>query len=297
MQKRAFGPTQYEVSVIGLGGMQLSLAGRPSQGEAIEVIHASLDAGVTLIDTADVYCIDDADIGHNEQLIAKALWSFSGDEDSILVCTKGGLRRPNGAWTRDARPSHLYDACERSLSALGVDRIAVYQLHAPDPSVSFADSVGALARLREQGKIEHVGLSNVSVEQIREARAIVPIVSVQNRCSPFDLSAFEDGVIAECEREGLAFLPWGPMGGARGTAQGKDDPVLTRVGQRHGVTPFQVTLAWLRAKSPAMIPIPGARRVESALSSAAAADLRLGDDDVSEIDAHVRFPSSSRDQS
>lgn len=291
MQARAFGPTEYQVSVIGLGGMQLSLAGRPSREEAIEVIHASLDAGVTLIDTADVYCIDDADIGHNEQLIAKALWSFSGDEESILVCTKGGLRRPNGAWTRDASPAHLRDACERSLSALGVDRIAVYQLHAPDPSVPFAESVGALARLREQGKVEHVGLSNVSVDQIREARGIVPIVSVQNRCSPFDLTAFRDGVVAECERESLAFLPWGPMGGARGTQNVKDDPVLNAVGKRHGSTPFQVTLAWLRAKSPAMMPIPGARRVESARSSAAAADLHLTDDDVAEIDRHVGFPS------
>lgn len=288
MQKRSFGPTSYEVSVIGLGGMPLSIQGRPSQEDAIAVIHAALEAGVTLIDTADVYCLDDSDIGHNEQLIAKALWSFSGDEDSVLVCTKGGLRRPEGEWVSDARPAHLKSACDRSLSALGVDRIAVYQLHAPDPNVPFADSVGALADLRKQGKIEHVGLSNVSVEQIREARAIVPIVSVQNRCNPFDLRAFQDGVIAECEREGMAFLPWSPVGGGgRQKGQVKNDPVLTAVGARHGCTSFQVALAWLRRKSPAMLPIPGAGKITSALSSVRAASLALSDDDVAEIDRHV----------
>ena len=124
MRTAAFGPSEYEPTVIGLGGMPLSIDGRPERDEAVRVIHASLDAGVTLIDTADVYCLDDTDIGHNEQLIARALWSWSGDPDSILVCTKGGLRRPKGAWTRDARPEHLKDACERSLSALGIDRIA-----------------------------------------------------------------------------------------------------------------------------------------------------------------------------
>ncbi len=290
MDKRTFGPTSYQVSAIGLGGMPLSIQGRPSQEDAIRVIHAALDAGVTLIDTADVYCVDDADIGHNEQLIAKALWSFSGDEDAVLVCTKGGLRRPEGEWVNDARPAHLKSACDRSLSALGVDRIAVYQLHAPDPKVPFAESVGALAELQKQGKIEHVGLSNVSVEQIREARAIVPIVSVQNRCNPFDLRAFQDGVIAECEREGMAFLPWSPVGGGgkqKGTV--RDDAVLNAVGARHGCTSFQVALAWLRQKSPAMIPIPGASKITSALSSVRAASLVLSDEDVAEIDRHVGF--------
>lgn len=289
MKTARFGPTEYEPSAIGLGGMPLSLEGRPERDEAVRVIQASLDAGVTLIDTADVYCIDDADIGHNEQLIARALWSWSGDPDAVLVCTKGGLRRPNGAWTRDGRPEHLRDACERSLSALGVDRIAVYQLHAPDDAVPFADSVGALAKLREEGKIEHVGLSNVTAAQIDEARAIVPIVSVQNRCNPFDLRAFEDGVIAKCEAEGLAFLPWSPVGGGRGKGQVGDDPVLTDVGARHGKTSYQTALAWLRAKSPVIFPIPGASRVESAVSSAAAADLELTADEVAQIDAHVGF--------
>lgn len=289
METKRFGPTDYAPSVIGLGGMPLSIAGRPERDEAVRVIHAALDAGMTLIDTADVYCLDGADIGHNEQLVARALWSWSGDEDAILVCTKGGLRRPNGEWTRDGRPEHLRDACERSLSALGVDRIAVYQLHAPDDAVPFADSVGALSKLREEGKIGHVGLSNVSAAQIEEAQAIVPIVSVQNRCNPFDLRAFEDGVIAKCEADGLAFLPWSPVGGGRGKGEVGGDPVLTVVGAAHDATSYQVALAWLRAKSPAMFPIPGANRIESARSSAAAASLTLTDDDIARIDGHVGF--------
>lgn len=290
MEKRRFGTTQYEVSAIGLGAMNLSIANRPSERESIAVIHAALDAGITLFDTADVYCLDDSELGHNERLIAKALRAWPGDASSVLVCTKGGLRRPGGGWVNDARPAQLREACERSLAALGVDRIAVYQLHAPDPKVPFEESVGTLAELRKEGKIEHVGLSNVSVDQIRAARAIVPIVSVQNRCNPFDLRAFSEGVVAECEKHDMAFLPWSPVGGVRQRGQVKDDSVLRAVADRRNSTPQQVALAWLRAKSPAMIPIPGATRITSAVSSAGAADLLLTGDDVAEIGRHVGFP-------
>lgn len=285
MERRRFGPTDYEVTIIGLGGMPLSIEGRPSTDEAVRVVHAALDAGVTLIDTADVYCLDDDDIGHNEQLISRALWSWSGDPDAVLVCTKGGLRRPGGAWTRDARPEQLRAACERSLSALGVDRIAVYQLHAPDSKVPFAESVGALARLRDEGKIEHVGLSNVGVAQLDEARAIVPIVSVQNRCNAFDRGAFDEGIVAACEERGIAFLPYSPVGGGHGQARTKTSRCLREVGARHGASPYQVALAWLLAKSPAMFPIPGASKVESILSSVGAVELALSADEVARIDA------------
>ena len=291
MKTKRFGPTDYTPTVVGLGGMPLSIRGRPERDDAVRVIHAALDAGMTLIDTADVYCLDHTDIGHNEQLIARALWSWSGDPDAILVCTKGGLTRPNGEWVTDGRPEHLVDACDRSLSALGVDRIAVYQLHAPDSKVPFADSVGALARLKEQGKIVHVGLSNVSAAQIDEANAIVPIVSVQNRCNPFDLRAFGDGVIAKCEALGLAFLPWSPVGGGRGKGRVGGDAVLEEVGRAHGRSAFEVAIAWLLHKSDAMFPIPGASREESARSSAAAAALSLTDDEIARVDAHVGFPA------
>ncbi len=268
--------------------MPMSIKGRPAPEVSERVIHAALDAGMRLIDTADVYCHDDNDIGHNERLIAKALASWSGS-DEVLVCTKGGLTRPRGAWKTNGHPEHLRAACERSLKALGVEQIAVYQLHAPDDDVPFAESVGALASLRQAGKIAHVGLSNVSAAQIDEARAIVPIVSVQNRCNPFDLRAFEEGVVAKCESLGLAFLPYSPVGGGRGQGRTGDDSVLIEVGASHDASPYEVALAWLLAKSNAMFPIPGASRVESAESSARAAELSLSDEDVARIDDHVKF--------
>lgn len=287
MKTREFGPSGIETTVIGLGGMPMSIKGRPAPEVSERVIHAALDAGMRLIDTADVYCHDDNDIGHNERIIAKALASWSGSE--VLVCTKGGLTRPRGAWKTNGRPEHLHAACERSLKALGVDQISVYQLHAPDDDVPFSESVGALAELRASGKIAHIGLSNVSAAQIDEALGIVPIVSVQNRCNPFDLRAFEDGVVAKCEARGLAFLPYSPVGGGRGQGRTGDDSVLVEVGGSLDASPYEVALAWLLTKSDTMFPIPGASRVASAESSARAAALSLSDDDVSRIDQHVGF--------
>jgi aryl-alcohol dehydrogenase-like predicted oxidoreductase len=194
--------------------MYLSIDGRPSETDAVRTVHAALDAGITLIDTADVYCLDHQDIGHNERLIARALREKPGAK--AIVATKGGLERPKGAWTRNARPAHLRAACEKSLEALGIPRIDVYQLHAPDPSVSLEDSVGELSRLKAEGKIAHVGLSNVSVEELDRARAIVPIVSVQNRWNPQHRGPEQDGVLARCTELGIAFLPYSPFGGAGG---------------------------------------------------------------------------------
>lgn len=171
--------------------MPLSLAGRPSQDHAIRAIHAALECGATLIDTADVYCMDDADLGHNERLIAKALKWWPGSKDHVVVATKGGLTRPGGRWERNGRPEHLRRASDKSLAALGVERIDLYQLHAPDPRVPFADSVGVLAELKAAGRVRWVGLSNVSVEKIEEARGIVEIATVQNRLSPFFREALQ----------------------------------------------------------------------------------------------------------
>src|SRR5215472_9042190 len=183
MQTRPLGAQGPRVSAIGIGCMYMSIDGRPSEADAMRALHAAFDAGVTFLDTADVYCLSDDDLGHNERLIRKAL---EGRTEKVVVATKGGLRRPRGAWTRDASPAHLREACEKSLHALGVSSIEVYQLHAPDRRVPFADSVGTLARLREEGKVAHVGLSNVNVPEIESARRIVPIVSVQNRWNPRD---------------------------------------------------------------------------------------------------------------
>jgi aryl-alcohol dehydrogenase-like predicted oxidoreductase len=307
MQTRSFGSSGLTVSAVGLGGMYLSIQDRPSEDDAVRTIHAALDAGVTLIDSADVYCLDDRDIGHNERLIARAL--REKPDARAVVATKGGLERPRGAWTRNGRPAHLREACERSLKALGVARIDVYQLHAPDPAVPFADSVGELAKLRAEGKIAHVGLSNVSVREIDEARRIVPIVSVQNRWNPEDRGPEDDGVLAHCTTHGMAFLPYSPFGGAggakalsrvgrlvaeaaqRGISAPKAVLGLSRVGKlaaeaaRRKVSPHQLVLAWMLAKSPVVIPIPGARRVESVVNSARAADLVLSSDDVRAVEA------------
>jgi aryl-alcohol dehydrogenase-like predicted oxidoreductase len=262
--------------------MYMSIDGRPEEAQAIRCIHASLDAGVTLIDTADVYCLDDRDLGHNERLIAKAL---AGRREKVTVATKGGLARPRGAWTRHARPEHLHTACEASLTALGVSVIDVYQLHAPDPKVPFAESVGALARLREAGKIRWVGLSNVSVDELAAARRIVPIASVQNRWNPSDRGPERDGVLAACNAEGIAFLPYSPFGGAGGAPRLGSNAALAAIASRRGVSAHQVVLAWMLAKSPAVIPIPGARREASARDSAAAADVELTPGDVAAIEA------------
>jgi aryl-alcohol dehydrogenase-like predicted oxidoreductase len=272
-----------EVGCIGLGGMPLSLEGRPAEADAVRVIHAALDAGMTLIDTADVYCIDDDDLGHNERVIARALRERPAGAAGVVVATKGGLRRPRGGWVVDARPERLTAACEASLRALGVEAIDLYQLHAPDDQVPLADSVGALADLAHAGKIRRVGLSNVSIAEIEQARGIVEIVSVQNRCNPMDTAAFESGVVRHCAEQGIAFLPHSPVGGHRGHARVPDDPTLGRVAERHGATPYQVCLALLRSLTEVMIPIPGASRVESARSSAAAADLVLSDEDRAEL--------------
>jgi aryl-alcohol dehydrogenase-like predicted oxidoreductase len=280
--KRAFGSTGWMVSAIGLGGMPMSLQSRPTEADAIRTLHAAFEQSVDWVDTADVYCIDDTDIGHNERLIAKARKSWTGGR--IRVATKGGLRRPGGAWVNDGRPEHLKAACEASLRALDVDAIDVYQLHAPDAQVRFEDTIGALAELETAGKVLHVGLSNVTVDQIERARAIVPIVSVQNRCNALDRRAWRDGVLAHCEANGIAFLPWSPVGGSRERRKIAADPTLIGVGRDHGVSPFRVALAWLLAKSPVMLPIPGASRPENATDSARAMYLELTPQDIFVLD-------------
>jgi aryl-alcohol dehydrogenase-like predicted oxidoreductase len=272
-----------QVSAIGLGEMPMSLAGRPDEAQSIRTIHAALDVGVTLIDTADAYCIDQTEVGHGERLVAKALAAWPGDRDRVLVATKGGHTREGGEWNLDGRPEHLRQACEASLRALGVEAIGLYQFHRPDPKVPFAESVGAVAELKAAGKVRLVGLSNVSVDQIRQARQLVQVASVQNEFSPrFRRS---EGELAFCAAEGIAFLPWSPLGGiGRGRELGGRHRAFGEVAEAHGVSAQQVALAWQLAKAPAVIPIPGSSRPETITDSAAAARLRLGDDELARLD-------------
>jgi len=272
------------VGAVGLGAMPMSLAGRPDEARSLRTIHAALDAGVTLIDTADAYCLGESEVGHNERLVAKALASWPGGRDGVLVATKGGHTRPGREWGLDGRPEHLRQACEASLRALGVEAIGLYQLHRPDPKVPFAESVGALAELRAAGKVRMVGLSNVSVDQIELARRIVEVASVQNEFSPrFRRS---EGELAWCAAHHIAFLPWSPLGGiGRGGMLGQRHSAFAEVAGGRGVSPQQVALAWELAKAPVVIPIPGARRPETIADSAAAASLRLDDDELDRLDA------------
>ncbi len=284
MELRGLGAGAPAVPAVGYGGMHLSLQERPPHQVSLEVIRAVLDAGVRLVDTADVYCLDDADLGHNERLVAEALRGWDGPREEVTVATKGGLTRPGGRWERDGRPEHLRRACDRSLRALGVDRIALYQLHAPDDAVPFEESVGALADLRREGKIRWVGLSNVSVAQIRAAEAIVPVASVQNRLNPFFREALEDGVVRHCGERGIGFLAYSPVGGGRLNRKLPAHPVLRPMADRLGVTAHALVLAWVLSRSPAVIVIPSARRVEHALDSVRAGELVLSEEDLAAID-------------
>ena len=277
-----------KVSAIGLGGMPMSIEGRPDRRRSLATIHAALDAGVTLIDTADAYHLHADEVGHNESLIAEALGSYAGDTSDVLVATKGGHLRPgDGSWTIDSSPQHLRAACEDSLRRLGVDSIGLYQLHRPDTSgVPYEESVGAIAGLLDDGKIRMAGISNASPDQIRTAQEVLGgrLVSVQNQYSPAYRSSEPE--LRLCDEMGIAFLPWSPLGGISKAAElGSRFAAFQEVADAHGVSPQQVTLAWMLAASPVVIPIPGSSRPETIQDSARAADLELGADELERLDA------------
>jgi aryl-alcohol dehydrogenase-like predicted oxidoreductase len=280
MQNRTIGGTT--VSAIGLGGMPMSIEGRPDRDRSLSAIHAALDSGVTLIDTADAYHLDDSDVGHNEVLIAEALATYGGDVSDVLVATKGGHTRPGGgAWDIDGSPEHLKAACDESLKRLGVEAIGLYQHHRPDPEVPYAETIGALGELLDDGKIRMAGISNADPAQIREAQQVLGgrLVSVQNEFSPAFRSSRPE--LDLCADMGIAFLPWSPLGGISDAgALGSRHIAFAEVAAERGVSPQQVTLAWLLALSPVVVPIPGASRPETARDSAAAADLELTTDKV-----------------
>jgi aryl-alcohol dehydrogenase-like predicted oxidoreductase len=281
MQTRTLGTAT--VSAIGLGGMPLSIEGRPQErSRSVATIHEALDAGVTLIDTADAYHLDSTDTGHNETLIAEALAAYGGDTSDVLVATKGGMERPgDGAWTTNGTPEHLRAACDDSLKRLGVDAIGLYQFHRPDPNVPYAESVGVLGDLLDAGKIRMAGISNATVDQIREAQTVLGgrLVSVQNQFSPAFRSSEDE--LRLCDEMGIAFLPWSPLGGIAGAGDlGSEHSVFAEVAAAHDVSPQRVALAWMLALSPVVVPIPGSSRPETIRDSAAAADLELTPEEV-----------------
>jgi aryl-alcohol dehydrogenase-like predicted oxidoreductase len=285
MQERQIGDRT--VSAIGFGEMPLSIEGRPDRAQAIKTIHTSLDAGVTIIDTADAYALNTDEHGHGERLAAEALATYGGSTDDVLVATKGGHRRPgDGSWTVHGDPNYVKQACEASLKALGVDSIGLYQYHRPDPTVPYAESVGALAELLDAGKIQMAGISNATVAQIDEAQGILGgrLVSVQNEFSPRFRSS--EGELEHCEKIGVAFIAWSPLGGIRQADRiAREFPAFAEVAKEVGATPEQVTLAWMLAKGGRVIPIPGSSRPATAVASAAAADIVLRPEQVARLDA------------
>ncbi len=307
LQQRRLGDRT--VSAIGLGCMPLSssrMAGR--RDDAIATVHAALDAGVTLLDTANVYAPSWDLIGHNEELTAHALrtWAASSqDRDRVLLTTKGGISRgPGEVWGRDATPDGLRRACEGSLRALGVDVIDLYQLHRLDPSVPVADQVAGLLALQEAGLVRMVGVSNVIGPELdvafemagRPGPAGSPdagrgVVSVQNEFSPRYRADAE--VIDTCAAAGVAYLPWSPLGGATEAAEvGSRYAAIADVASARGVSAQQVVLAWLLARSPSVVPIPGSTRPATILASLAAFELELTPDEIARVDSTEGEPSS-----
>ena len=277
--------TGIEVSAIGYGAMHLSLEGRPDEEDAVEVLHHALDRGVTFIDTADSYCIDERDKHHNEKLIAKALEQYEGSLNGVIVATKGGMVRPEGRWVRNGQPDHIREAIWESYRALGGGSpIQLWQHHAPDDDVQIEKSLKPVTEAVDDGIIRYVGLSNYSVEQIEQAREVVDVVSVQNQYSPWHRKPEEDGVLEYCEEEGLTFLPYSPLGG-RGRAKQLDEyEGLAQVAAEKDVSPQRVVLAWLMAKSPCILPIPGASRLSSIEDSLGAVDVQLTEEEMRRID-------------
>jgi aryl-alcohol dehydrogenase-like predicted oxidoreductase len=282
---RSLGRNAPQASSVGYGGMHLSIQDRPPEEQSVRVIHAVLEASVTLIDTADVYCLDDSEIGHNEQLIARALRTSQANRQGIFVATKGGMRRPGGRWEVDGRPEHLRAACHRSLRALGVEQIDLYQLHTPDPRVPLVESVGTLGDLQREGKVQRIGLSNVSVAEIRQAESVAQITTVQNRLNPFFREALTEGVVEYCARQGIGFLAYSPVGGGRLNRKLPAHPVLRPMASHLGVTAHALVLAWVLACASNVFVIPSARTIDHAADSVTAADLELSEEDLSAITA------------
>jgi len=266
--------------------MPMSVREHNDEVAAMRTIHQALDSGVTLIDTADVYTPDDAPLGHNEDLVAKALASYGGDTDGVLIATKGGMTRSGPEWGNDGRPEWIREACEGSLRRLGVESIGLYQHHRPDPDVPYVESMGALKELLDAGLIQRAGISNADPEQIETAQRVLGdgLVSVQNQYSPKFRSSEPE--LDLCAAKGIAFLPWSPLGGMREAGElGDRFAAFGEVARDHGVSPQQICLAWQLAKSPVIVPIPGASRPESIADSVRAVEITLSEDEFDRLDA------------
>lgn len=284
METKQLGKIDVTLSAIGLGAMPMSLKGRPPESESINVIHRALDLGIRFIDTADSYCQDESDKHHSERLIHKALQQYSGETSDVVVATKGGLMRPDGSWTRNGDPSHLRQTIQISFEALGGESIDIWQYHSPDPDYTIEESLKPAKEAVDQGLIRFVGVSNFSVDQIKQARDVVELVSVQNQYNPWHRQPEFDGVLEYCETEGLTFLPWSPLGGSRRVSRLEDISAIAELAREKDVSVYCIVLAWLRAKSPCVVPIPGASKISSIEDSVRVMKVRLTEQEVAKID-------------
>jgi aryl-alcohol dehydrogenase-like predicted oxidoreductase len=287
METTTINGTHLEVSAVGFGAMHLSIEGRPPHESALAVVHCVLDLGITLIDTADSYCKDESDKHHNERLIREALDTYEGDTTGLVVATKGGLMRHGGGWPRNGHPDHLRKTLRESVRALGGAPIQLWQHHAPDPNHSIEASLAPVREAVDEGLIEHVGVSNYSVEQIERARELVEVVSVQNQFSLWHRNPLQDGTLDYCDREGLTFLPFRPLGGRRRAGGIERYDELVELAGDRGVSPHRIALAWLMAKSPVVLPIPGASRPETIEDSSKAFEVALRDDEVRRLETSI----------
>jgi aryl-alcohol dehydrogenase-like predicted oxidoreductase len=296
MNRRQLGRTDMFVNEVGYGSMSLAInpGVRPSETEAINVLQRAVDEyGVEFIDTADSYCTDENDIGYGERLIAKAL---TGERrQRVVIATKGGFARPDGAWVRNGHPDHLRSACEQSLAALGTDVIDLYQFHLPDPNVPIEESLGAIIDMKNEGKIRHIGVSNFNLEQLKVAVEMTEITSLQNPLAPMFYNGEREALLEFCENNGISWIAYGPLGGHRRAYT----MIEYAEWMRGHVSPanaeysvYSLLLAWSLGVSPAVIPIPATTKLEHLAENMHAASIQLTSDEVTAL----RYPQSWREQ-
>jgi aryl-alcohol dehydrogenase-like predicted oxidoreductase len=286
MLQRTLGKDGPAVGAIGVGAMPLSVPdSRPSQQDAFRVLTVAAERGMTLWDTADAYCIDQNEVGHNELLLAAAMKQLPSEYRSqVLIATKGGYVRVGREWHTNGRPEYLKTAVKDSLQRLGVEQIDLYQFHHPDPKVPFGESVGALAEIHAEGLAKHIGLSNVTTEMVDIAIKHVPITSVQNQYSPLHLAPEGDGILNKCREHGIAFLPYSPLGGMSAAKSLGNSGALSEISRELGVSPQRIVLAWMLSKYLYMIPIPGVSRAQSVEDNSLADNVFLSPTQVNRLE-------------
>jgi aryl-alcohol dehydrogenase-like predicted oxidoreductase len=295
MKTQQLGNTGVNISGLAFGAMLLSLSDRPSEAQAIETLHRAFSLGITLLDTADSYCLDESEKHHNERLICKALQQYDGDTSQIITVSKGGLMRPKGDWVVNGKPDYLRQTIQESFQALGGKKpIDLWLYHSPDPNYSIKESLTPAKEAVTQGLIRFVGVSNFSVNQIKQAREVVEIVAVENQYNLWHRNPEFDGVLEYCEQEKLTFFAWSPLGGIGGKRRTSDLNKLTFLNElavTKGVSLYCILLAWLQAKSPSIVPIIGARKAASIEDSARSLTVQLSADEIRKIDSSVSSKS------